>query len=168
VTSVDRLYILLGSQWKKSFFRSVLCSLQIWAFLWFHLCARRFLLCWFSRRLDRYFCSVDFHVMISFLCASRLWYPAPMDFSFDAKFSCSCEWVHLAAWFLVCLWLDLSISCCCQAFFCVCFYSAWVGSRFKKISWIFRNSAKTGGIGPVRIPKLPNLLFIVSKFQKKR
>jgi hypothetical protein len=25
-----------------------------------------------------------------------------MDFSFDAKFSRLCEWVHLAAWFLIC------------------------------------------------------------------
>jgi hypothetical protein len=47
------------------------------------------------------------------------------------------------------------------------FWSAAVTSRVKKIGRIFRNSTKTGGIGPVRIPKPSNLLFTVSKFQKK-
>jgi hypothetical protein len=36
-----------------------------------------------------------------------------------------------------------------------------------KTGRIFRNSAKTGGIGPVRILKPLNLMFTVSKFQKK-
>jgi hypothetical protein len=36
-----------------------------------------------------------------------------------------------------------------------------------KISQIFQNSVKTGEIGPARIPKPLNLLFTVSKFQKK-
>jgi hypothetical protein len=39
--------------------------------------------------------------------------------------------------------------------------------RVTKIGRIFRNSAKTGGIGPVRISNPPKLLFTVSKFQKK-
>jgi hypothetical protein len=41
------------------------------------------------------------------------------------------------------------------------------GGRVKKIGRIFWNSVKTGGIGLVRIPKPPILLFTVSKFQKK-
>ena len=64
---------------EKWFLHHVLCSLQIWAFLWFHLCARRFPLCCFSHQTDRYFCSADFRVVISFLCATKLCYPAPMD-----------------------------------------------------------------------------------------
>jgi hypothetical protein len=40
-------------------------------------------------------------------------------------------------------------------------------TRVTKTGRIFQNSAKTGGIGPVRILKPPNLLFTVSKFQKK-
>jgi hypothetical protein len=39
--------------------------------------------------------------------------------------------------------------------------------RVTKTGWIFRNSVKTDGIGPVRISKPLNLLFTVSKFQKK-
>jgi hypothetical protein len=42
-----------------------------------------------------------------------------------------------------------------------------VTSRVKKTVRNFRNSVKTSGIGPVRIPKPPILLFTVSKFQKK-
>jgi hypothetical protein len=34
----------------------------------------------FSRQSDRYLCSADFRVVISFLCATKLYYPAPMDF----------------------------------------------------------------------------------------
>jgi hypothetical protein len=39
--------------------------------------------------------------------------------------------------------------------------------RVKKIGWIFWNLGKTGGIGLVWISKPLNLLFTVSKFQKK-
>jgi hypothetical protein len=51
----------------------------------------------------------------------------------------------------------------------VCFIldSCQVDSRVTKTDRIFRNLAKTGRIGPVRITKPSNSLFTVSKFQKK-
>jgi hypothetical protein len=48
-----------------------------------------------------------------------------------------------------------------------CFDGLVASDRVTKTGWIFQNLVKTGGIGPVRIPKPPNLLFTVSKFQKK-
>jgi hypothetical protein len=46
--------------------------------------------------------------------------------------------------------------------------SLYVSSKqVKKIGRIFRNSVKTDGIGPVQIPKPTDLLFTVSKIQKK-